>query len=321
MQGVIHKEIPVSELLKHEMNFCLGCYACMSACPAGVKYDEILETGRRAIPLGRIKRGLLRFLFAKKSRLRLLTRLFMPWKKTAREMLPAVIPAIGPLRARVALFTGCVMDMMSAAIHVDSVKVLTYNGCEVHLLDSEECCGALLGHAGDEEGAEHLVQRNTEVFRKTSLDAIVVNAAGCGAYLKKHGEFFDIQEFLDRIGLVEPTTMISKKVAVQEPCHLVHAQKVSQQVTNLLKKIPGITLVPLEGAKDCCGSAGIYNITQNELSMEILDQKMEKIRKANIEVLVTGNPGCMFQFRYGAKKFGLNLEVVHPVELLARSLD
>src|SRR5205823_14874368 len=111
------------------------------------------------------------------------------------------------------------------------------------------------------------------------------------------------------------------RVGYDDPCHLIHGQGVKVEPRRLLKAIPGIDFVEVPGADQCCGSAGIYNITQNELSMEILDRKMEKIRKANIDVLATGNPGCMFQFRYGAQKFGLKLEVVHPVELLARSLE
>ena len=129
------------------------------------------------------------------------------------------------------------------------------------------------------------------------------------------GEFLAGTSVADRL-----TVPLHKRVGYDDPCHLIHGQGVKTEPRKLLKAIPGIEFVEIEGADQCCGSAGIYNITQNELSMEILDRKMEKIQKAHIDVLVTGNPGCMFQFRYGAQKFGLKLEVLHPVELLARSL-
>jgi glycolate oxidase iron-sulfur subunit len=113
---------------------------------------------------------------------------------------------------------------------------------------------------------------------------------------------------------------LNRRVGYDDPCHLIHGQGIKNQPRRLLKAIPGIEFIEIEGADQCCGSAGIYNITQNELSMEILDRKMEKIKKADVEILATGNPGCMFQLKYGAQKLGMKLDVVHPVELLARSL-
>jgi glycolate oxidase iron-sulfur subunit len=131
----------------------------------------------------------------------------------------------------------------------------------------------------------------------------------------------DIAEFLVSTRIVERLTKpLRKRVGYDDPCHLIHGQGIKSEPRKLLKSIPGINFVEVEGADQCCGSAGIYNITQNELSMEILNRKMERIQRADIEVLATGNPGCMFQFRYGAKKFGMKLEVLHPVELLSRSL-
>jgi glycolate oxidase iron-sulfur subunit len=131
----------------------------------------------------------------------------------------------------------------------------------------------------------------------------------------------DIAEFLASTRIFERLKKpLRQRVGYDDPCHLIHGQGIKSEPRKLLKAIPGIHFVEVEGADQCCGSAGIYNITQNELSMEILDRKMEKIQKADIEILATGNPGCMFQFRYGAKKLGMKLEVVHPVELLERSL-
>jgi glycolate oxidase iron-sulfur subunit len=177
-----------------------------------------------------------------------------------------------------------------------------------------------------------MARKNIAAFPVEQVDAIIINAAGCGAMLKEYplliegaesfsGKVKDIAEFLAATRIFERLkTPIEYRVGYDDPCHLIHGQGVRQEPRKLIQAIPGIQFVEIEGADQCCGSAGIYNITQHELSMEILDQKMEKIRKANVQILVTGNPGCMFQFKYGAQKIGLELEVVHPVELLARSL-
>ena len=141
---------------------------------------------------------------------------------------------------------------------------------------------------------------------------------GAGQFSRK---VQDISEFLISTRIVDRLKVpLNRRVGYDDPCHLIHGQGVRTQPRKLLKAIPGIEFIEVEGADQCCGSAGTYNITQNKLAMEILDRKMDKIQRANIEILATGNPGCMFQFRYGAKRFRMKLEVVHPVELLARSL-
>jgi glycolate oxidase iron-sulfur subunit len=232
----------------------------------------------------------------------------------------------------VAFFSGCVMNSMMGSINKASIKLLTAAGYDVIVPGRQICCGALANHAGLRETAKAMARTNIAAFPVDRLDAIIINAAGCGAMLKEYpvlvegaGEFSskvkDIAEFLVSTRIFERLkTPLAQRVGYDDPCHLIHGQGIKTEPRTLLKAIPGIQFVEVDGADQCCGSAGIYNITQNELSMEILDRKMEKIQKANIEVLATGNPGCMFQFKYGAKKFGMNLEVVHPVELLARSL-
>jgi glycolate oxidase iron-sulfur subunit len=240
--------------------------------------------------------------------------------------------AEGEKRGTVAFFTGCVMNSMMGAINRASVNLLTAAGYDVVVPPAQICCGALANHAGLRDTAKDMARKNIAAFPAGKLDGIIINAAGCGAMLKEYpvlidgaGEFSskvkDIAEFLVSTRIFERLKKpLTRRVGYDDPCHLIHGQGIKLEPRKLLKAIPGIQLIEVEGADQCCGSAGIYNITQNELSMEILNRKMEKIQKANIEVLATGNPGCMFQFRYGAKKFGMNLEVVHPVELLARSL-
>jgi len=241
-------------------------------------------------------------------------------------------PAEGKKQGSVAFFTGCVMNSLMGSINRSSVRLLTAAGYDVIVPREQICCGALANHAGLRETAKEMAKKNVRAFPSDEVDAIIINAAGCGAMLKEYPLLFqgaesfsskvkDISEFLAATRIFERLKApVACRLGYDDPCHLIHGQGVKGEPRKLLKAIPGIEFVEVEGADQCCGSAGIYNITQNELSMEILDRKMEKIQKAGIEVLATGNPGCIFQFKYGARKFGMKLEVVHPVELLARSL-
>src|SRR5437016_6178398 len=225
------------------------------------------------------------------------------------------------------------MNSMLGSIKRSSIRLLNAAGYDVIVRGEQICCGALANHAGLRDTAKEMARKNIAAFPIEDLNAIIINAAGCGAMLKEYpllvegAEGFsskvkDIAEFLVSTRIFERLrTPLERRVGYDDPCHLIHGQRVKTEPRQLLKAIPGIQFVEVEGADQCCGSAGIYDITQNELSMEILDRKMEKIRNAHIDILATGNPGCMFQFKYGAKKFGMNLEVLHPVELLARSLS
>jgi glycolate oxidase iron-sulfur subunit len=246
--------------------------------------------------------------------------------------LDAYHPAQGKKEGTVAFFTGCVMNSMMGSINKASVRLLTAAGYDVIVPGDQICCGALANHAGLRNTAGDMAKVNIAAFRDDRVDTIIINAAGCGAMLKEYpllvpgasafsSKVRDIAEFLASTRIFDRLKVpLAGRVGYDDPCHLIHGQGVKNEPRRLLKAIPGIQFVEVEGADQCCGSAGTYNITQNELSMEILDRKMEKIQKAHINILATGNPGCMFQFRYGARKLGLDLEVVHPVELLARSL-
>ena len=347
---------------------CLDCRACETACPSGVHFGQMMEEMRGTIteqrPAHWITRLVLRHIFPYPWRFQLASRMLQlyraigiqslvratgllkriaPRMAAAEALMPDLemqrgVPlnthyrAEGDKRGTVAFFTGCVMNSMMGTINTASVKLLTAAGYDVVVPSTQICCGALANHAGLRDTAREMARKNIAAFPAGKLDAIIINAAGCGAMLKEYpvlidgaGEFSskvkDIVEFLVSTRIFERLKKpLAQRVGYDDPCHLIHGQGIKVEPRKLLKAIPGIQLIEVEGADQCCGSAGIYNITQNELSMEILNRKMEKIQKANIEVLATGNPGCMFQFRYGAKKFGMNLEVVHPVELLARSL-
>jgi glycolate oxidase iron-sulfur subunit len=246
--------------------------------------------------------------------------------------LDTVHRAEGQRVGTVAFFTGCVMNSMLGRINRASVRLLQAAGYDVVVPGAQICCGALANHAGLQDTAAQMARVNVGAFAGPEIEAVIVNAAGCGAMLKEYRHLLpdatgfsskvkDISEFLAGTRIREKLRRpLRRRVGYDDPCHLIHGQGVRGEPRSLLAAIPEIQFVEIEGADQCCGSAGIYNITQNAISMQILDAKMEKIRAAGIEVLVTGNPGCMFQFRYGAGRAGIHLEVVHPVELLADAI-
>ncbi len=242
-------------------------------------------------------------------------------------------PARGEAKRRVALFTGCLADQLFAGVNEATVRVLTENGCEVEVLTTESCCGALHIHNGERDAAKELARANVAAFAARPVDAILTNAAGCSAELRHYGELLDhdpaaeafgrkirdITEFLVEIAWTPPGGVLSGKVAYDEPCHLLHAQKISAPPKAVLQAIPGIECVPLDDADACCGSAGLYSVTQPELSKKVLARKIDAIRRSGADTVVTGNPGCIMQIRYGLKEAGLPVKVFHPVELLAES--
>jgi len=368
MRALDEGRAKITDSFVEHMFRCLDCRACETACPSGVHFGHMMEEMRGKIVEDRsahwIARFVLNHVFPYPWRFHVASRLlqlyqasgiqsFMrstgllarvaPKMAAAEALMPEVeiergvtldthYHAEGKKRGTVAFFTGCVMNSMMGSINKASVRLLTAAGYDVIVPGEQICCGALANHAGLRETAKSMARENLAAFPVDKLDAIIINAAGCGAMLKEYpllvdgadafsGKVKDIAEFLASTPVFARLTVpLRRRVGYDDPCHLIHGQGVKAQPRQLLKAIPGIEFVEVEGADQCCGSAGIYNITQNELSMEILDRKMEKIQRAGIEILATGNPGCIFQFRYGAKKFGMNLEVVHPVELLERSL-
>ena len=358
----------ITDSFVEHMFRCLDCRACETACPSGVHFGHMMEEMRGTIieqrPAHWISRLVLNHVFPYPQRFQIASRMlqlyrasglqslvrgtgllqrFAPRMAAAEALMPEiamedgialdkVYPAEGKKEGTVAFFAGCVMNSMLGSINRASIRLLTAAGYDVLVPGRQICCGALANHAGLRDTAAAMAKTNIGAFPLDQVEAIIINAAGCGAMLKEYplltegAEEFsskvkDIAEFLVSTRIFSRLkTPLAKRVGYDDPCHLLHGQRVRLQPRTLLKAIPGIQFVEIEGADQCCGSAGIYNITQNELSMQILDQKMEKIQKAHIDILATGNPGCMFQFKYGARKLGIELEVVHPVELLARSL-
>jgi glycolate oxidase iron-sulfur subunit len=242
-----------------------------------------------------------------------------------------VYPAKRLLRYRVGLFMGCVMPLMYGPVHAATVRVLRHNGCEVHIPRSQVCCGALNVHGGEREMAHKLARENLRAFLGRGLDAIVVNSAGCGATMKEYAELLgaddpdvleftslvrDVTEFLAGIDLVPPPGSVARRVTLQESCHLVHAQRIKAAPRALLAQIPGLELRDMDHPDLCCGSAGLYMLSQREMSTRILDDKMSEIAATRAETIVTANPGCMMQLERGVARAGLEAEVRHVVELL-----
>ncbi len=239
-------------------------------------------------------------------------------------------------RYRVALLAGCVQDLSFAEVNADTICVLQHNGCQVLLPEGQACCGSLHAHNGAVEQARQQARRNLDAFDAENLDAIVANAGGCGLHCKHYDRLLaddpiyaeraavwsakakDVHEWLADIGLRPPrAAMPPQKVAYHESCHLKHGQRVSAAPLQVLQAVPNLQLVPLAEADWCCGSAGIYNITQPELSMQLLDRKMAHVCATGATAVATGNTGCAIQLQYGVRRANAAVAVVHPVSLLA----
>ena len=248
-------------------------------------------------------------------------------------------PAVGTKRARVAFFAGCVAQVTFSELNRATIRVLQANGCEVVVPDAQVCCGALAAHAGVRDTARELAERNFEAFLGDNFDAIVTNAAGCGSTLKEYTHLFDTQsadhdkaarfsakvrdvtEFLADLGVTARMKSVPVRVTYQDSCHLVHGQKIREAPRQLLRAIPGVTFVEMPMSELCCGSAGVYNVTETRTSMELLDQKMDNVATTKADVIVTANPGCILQLRAGVAKRKTGQEVMHVVELIDQAIE
>ncbi len=342
-------QLPFTEELARHIDLCLGCRTCEAVCPSGVPYGRIIEHGRAEVerlrgfnPGRKAATVALRQVLAHPRRLRAfggLTRAAQMLGLTAISPLggqlpklrgqyrpPAarVAPAIGPQRMRVAFLTGCVMPIMFPESHAASVKLLQLAGCEVWFPPRQKCCGALFAHNGDLESARSLRDENEAAFDASRFDLLVVNSAGCASHLKDfYGELGpktrDLFEFLAEVGLPEPAREVKVRVTYQDPCHLAHAQRITRQPRDLLRAMPGVEFVEMPHADICCGSAGIYNVLEPEMSGRILAEKMDNLLSVEPELVVTANPGCQMQLLAGVRSRGRRIPVKHLAELLAEA--
>ena len=248
-----------------------------------------------------------------------------------------VVPARGSRSKRVALLTGCVQDALFSGVNAATVRVLSRFGCEVVFPEGQTCCGAVQEHGGEREAALAMARRNVDAFLAAEVDAVVVNAAGCGALMKDYGELLagdpayadrakrfsamvrEVSELLVELPAPPDPRPVPLAITYQDPCHNAHAQRIRAQPRQLLQAIPGLVIHELATPDRCCGSAGVYNVVQHELSMAILADKMADVRRTGAQAIVTANPGCALQLAHGSRVHGLELPVYHLLEILDRA--
>jgi glycolate oxidase iron-sulfur subunit len=252
--------------------------------------------------------------------------------------MPEVLPAEGKRRARVGLFLGCVADAIYPQTQSATAKVLQKNGCDVVIPRNQGCCGALHYHSAQEQPARDHAVQNLNAFGFTTdewkqLDAVIINAAGCGAMIQDYGHLMlhtvheqaakdfvskakDISVFLHELGAIPPTHPLKIKATYHDACHLRHAQQVSSPPRKLLEMIPGLELVPLPESEICCGAAGSYNLTQPEMATRLGDRKAEKIAQTGARAVLMGNVGCLMQVARHMKAVDPNVWVAHTIDAL-----
>lgn len=362
MKNALEGELTIDETMPY-IDRCLGCMACVTACPSGVEYGELLAPfrsyaeGKRSRPLldraahivanqtlpyPKLFRSAALMGNLVKPVRKLMPRQFsamlelLPAEAPPLAPLPEVVPAIGPRRARVALLTGCVQQVLSPSINQATIDVLTRNGVEVLIPLAQGCCGSLALHTGEARLARSLARRNFGAF-PTDVDAIITNAAGCGSGIHEYGLLFagtaeeekarafsakacDVSVFLDKLGLLPPAGFATPRtVAYHDACHLAHAQRVTQPPRRLLAAIPNLTVRELYEGDLCCGSAGTYNLEQPEIAKQLGERKANNIVASGAEMVVMGNIGCMTQIRTHLARIGHELPVLHTIEFLAQA--
>lgn len=357
---------------------CLGCMACMTACPSGVQYEKLIETTRAQIERNyprsvadRLFRKLIFALFPHPRRLRMMalplflyqrsglqkllrrTRILklLPARLQSMETLlpdlsreslsanlPYVISAHGTKRMRVGLLLGCVQQVFFADVNQATARVLAAEGCEVVVPPDQGCCGALMVHAGVEERALAFARQTIDIFEEAKVDAIVVNAAGCGssmkeyryllrddpAYAEKARKFStkckDISEILCELPKQAQRHPLPIRIAYHDACHLQHAQRIKKQPRDLLRAIPGLEVLEIPDSALCCGSAGIYNLIEPEAAQQLGDRKAGNVLSTGAQVVVSSNPGCLLQLRNGLERAGKPIGIRHIIEVLDASI-
>jgi glycolate oxidase iron-sulfur subunit len=341
MKATLDGTVELNQTVAEHFDRCLGCMACLTSCPSGVKYDQLIELAREKVEQevprpwrDRLLRTAVFTVFPHPKRLRFALRFsrlpapgpFKPLKALAPRWLepvspPVETPAVGERIARVGLLTGCVQSVLFGEVNRASARVLSAYGYEVAAPYSG-CCGALALHSGRREEGLELARRTAAAFQAAGVETIVTNAAGCGSHLKEAGlelPVVDISEALTR-GNPPELTPLELRVAFQESCHLGHAQRVRDEPRALLRSIPGLELVEPAEQHLCCGSAGIYNLVQPEAAIELGDRKAQQVIATAPDLYVSANPGCLLQVSAALRRAGRPTPAAHPVELLDASL-
>ncbi|MBI2772921.1 MAG: 4Fe-4S dicluster domain-containing protein [Chloroflexi bacterium] len=371
MDALARGRIDATERAVVHLDRCLGCRACEAVCPSGVKYGSLIEATRARLderkPRSRLRDLVLRGVVGRPAVLDAVARVAslyqltgLRWlvrrtgivKRLPRRLrrLEALYPPLGRPRyrrpaapaaptARVALLLGCVMRVAYGDVHTAAARVLTRLGVEVVEVPGQACCGALHAHTGDEPAARDLARRNIAAFEGAGLDAIVVDAAGCGAHLKGYGHHLaddpawrdratalaakvrDVSEYLAGLELPASLGRLGMRATYQAACHLVHAQRIREQPRALLRRVEGLELIEMPAADVCCGSAGTYNVTQPAYADALQRAKVDAILSTGADVVVSANPGCMLQMASGLEERGKRIAVLHVVEVLDRAMS
>ncbi|MFO0966401.1 MAG: (Fe-S)-binding protein [Gemmataceae bacterium] len=371
MRSVTDGRIELNDEVRRHLDLCLDCRACESACPSGVQYGKLIEPFRMEMAkerratahLGWFKRFMLFKItpYARRMRWMLKPAKLMQWTgldwllrkigffkilpgslRQFHDMLPPlrkhygrlpeVLPAEGKKRARVALFVGCAGDAFFPRTTLATARVLQKNGCEVVVPRAQACCGALHYHAAEEAPAKRFAEQNMRAFPQ-DVDAVVINAAGCGAMLKEYGHLFhgsaeegeatsfskkvkDISEFLMELGPLTPQHPLHLTAAYHDACHLCHGQQIRKQPRQLLEMIPGLKLVPLNESEICCGAAGSYNLTQPDMADRLGQRKAANLLATGAEAVFSANVGCLIQLGRYLRKAKPGMWIAHPVDAL-----
>lgn len=375
MRGLAEGKLAWSAPVAAHFDRCLGCMACMPACPSGVRYDVLIERTRADVekhverrPEDRRRREMIFRLFPYPGRLRAAAALLWLYSRSGlqalarksrllperlarierllpevsfdqvRAVLPERVPARGERRARVALLAGCVQRVFFPQVNEATLRVLSAEGCEVVVPRGQGCCGALSIHAGREEEALAFARETIAAFEREPVDAIIVNAAGCGSNMKDYGRLFaddpawaaraaafsakvrDVHEFLAALPPAAARHPLRGRVAYHDSCHLAHAQGIRQQPRTLLAGIPGLELIEIPDGDQCCGSAGIYNLVEPESSEEIGARKVDNVLSVQPDLLASANPGCTLQIQKLLRQRDRTLPAAHPIEILDASI-
>ena len=338
MQEVVEGNIELNATVAQHFDQCLGCMACLTSCPSGVKYDRLIELARERVeeevrrppsqrllralafavlPHPRVMRAALPF--SRLAPFRAFRELAPPWREPVAP--PRETPSAGERVARVGLLTGCVQSVLFGEVNRASARVLAAHGYEVTTAYGG-CCGALALHAGRREQGLEMAHRAAAAFRAAGAETIVTNAAGCGSHLKDAGldlPAVDISELLAHADGPERSPL-PLRVAFQDSCHLKHAQRITAEPRALLRSIPGVELVEPAEQDLCCGSAGIYNLVQPDAARQLGDRKAANVLATEPDVYVSANPGCLLQVSAALRRAGRPLPALHPVELLDASI-
>jgi len=377
-RAVAEGRLEFTAAIGEEAFFCLDCKACSTACPSGVRVGTIMEFCRSqeqgfhppSLPTGFLRDFILKRMLPSPTLLetsllpiRLYQRLGLQWAarriglnrflpdvlakmegilptlgRPLRLDIPAVIPAQGKKRGRVAFFLGCAMSLVFPDVSRQTARILAQQGFEVITPAQVKCCGAPHLAEGDRETARRLALINLDLFLGLDCEYIVTDCAGCGCALKEYEELLeghadherlsqfrskirDISEFLAEVKIrTEELREVPLSATYHEPCHLVHGQGLSVPPRQILRQIPGIELREMKESSWCCGMAGSFALKEIETSRKLLERKLNNVRATDADVLVTANPGCHLQLAWGVREMGLKQPVLHIVELLGRAL-